>query len=101
MKAGLEGMRVAVGRPLSLREHHHGLPQAQLVKDGLNAFAADPFLVDGHRVQVADEACEKRIAKQGLARQEAKMAAAGQADQQRVQIALMIGKEDGRALSWN
>ena len=66
----------------------------EVLQDAADAFLADPFLIDRHGVQAADEAAEVAIAEEGLAGQVRQRPTRRQPDQRRIEIALMIGHQE-------
>ena len=67
MDARLERQHVAVGRAFAFGKDQHRPLLPQLGDNGLDAVLADAFLVDGHRIQAADEPSKNGMAKQRLA----------------------------------
>src|SRR5579875_15155 len=88
-------------RALSFGEHHHCLTSLEFFENAFQPFFGYAFLIEGHRVETADQTSEEAVAEQRFACQKAEMTVHGATNNWRIEVALMIGEEQDRPLRRN
>src|SRR5438132_4008907 len=97
VNARTERLHLAVGGALPFGIDNHGMPCLKLVEYGLEPFAGKAFLINRDTVQAAHQPAQPPVMKKGSPGQVVQVPPCRQADQDRIEKALMIGNEQSRA----
>src|SRR5258708_39509652 len=87
-------MHLTVWRTIAFGKDYHGTAGLEIVQDSPESLTGKSFLIDRESIQTAHEPAQAPVPEEALARQEMKAPPGSEANQHRIEKALMIGDDE-------